>query len=53
MKYYKLKDNRKWDVYLMQRENEKLMKTIKHYEGGHESIGPSSGENKNWKQKVY
>ncbi|EGR27555.1 kinesin-like protein, putative [Ichthyophthirius multifiliis] len=38
-----LKDNKKWDIYMLQKENERLVKSIKQYEDG-QSIAPISGD---------
>jgi len=46
-----LKDNKKWHVFLLQRENEKLSKTLKEYDNS-DSIAPISGDAKNLKQKI-
>ncbi|KRX05294.1 P-loop containing nucleoside triphosphate hydrolase [Pseudocohnilembus persalinus] len=37
-----LKDNKKWDIYLLQRDNERLLKTVKEIENGG-PVGPTSG----------
>ena len=47
----KLKDDRKWDTYLLQRENEKVLRKLREYEQ-HDSIGPMSGDTKSLKQKI-
>ncbi|EAS00321.3 kinesin motor catalytic domain protein (macronuclear) [Tetrahymena thermophila SB210] len=46
-----LKDNRKWDAFILQKENERLMKQIKQYEDG-QSIAPISGDSGMLKTKV-
>lgn len=49
-----LKDNKKWDIFMLQKENERIMKQIKAYEDG--SIGgayaPSSGDSGMLKTKI-
>ncbi|CAD8184449.1 unnamed protein product [Paramecium octaurelia] len=47
-----LKDNKKWDVYILQRENERLMRQMKEQEVGLNSVGPMSGEAKGVQQKL-
>jgi hypothetical protein len=39
-----LKENKKWDILVTQRENERLMRMLKEYEIG--NVGPTSGETK-------
>jgi hypothetical protein len=46
-----LKDNKKWDIYMLQKENEKLSRTLKDYESN-ESVAPISGDTVGLKQKV-
>jgi len=46
-----LKDNKKWDIYLLQKENEKLSKQVRDMESS-DSVGPVSGESSNLKQKI-
>lgn len=49
-----LKDNRKWDLYVLQRENERLMNQVQSskYSDASLGMGPASGENKNFASKV-
>ncbi len=46
-----LKDNRKWDIYLVQKENTRLLETVKALEKK-ESVSPVSGDPENLRQKL-
>eukprot|EP00828_Plagiopyla_frontata_P003703 TRINITY_DN11192_c0_g1_i2.p1 TRINITY_DN11192_c0_g1~~TRINITY_DN11192_c0_g1_i2.p1 ORF type:complete len:540 (+),score=78.71 TRINITY_DN11192_c0_g1_i2:95-1621(+) len=46
-----LKDNKKWDIYLLLRENEQIKKTLTEYQTN-DSVAPISGDTRNLKQKI-
>ena len=51
-----LKDQRKYDIYILQRENQKLLRKLQTYEhggmGGGGAAGPMSGDVKSLQQKI-